>query len=298
MQKGTFMKIWHIAAAPIICGMLSACSGGTPQQTQNQQTQNQTQNQPEQTAKPKTESQTPTIKEPNPNWPTYRVATVNTYPPFATRDEIGLITGFDIDVIKLIAAKQSFNVEFVVHDWDDWESDLTNNEVDIWAAGITIKEKRKKIATYSNPYMSYRTALLTRDDETSAAINESTLANYKIGAENNSTSLEIAQSLNPNPDMVMGFRSNYLALTQLQQKGIDAVIGNNIVLANLTTSFPEYSYSLKPLSDEITQEKSLGFMVKKGRVDLATELNDGIDKIKVSGDFEKIHQKWFGYLVK
>ncbi len=228
--------------------------------------------------------------------PTYKVAMVDTYPPFATTDGYGNLIGIDVDIIKAIGKEQGFTPKFVTHPWKGWQKDLSSGQVDIWASGVTIKEKRKEVASYSNPYMTYSTAVLTRADQESTNISENTLQEYKIGAEDNSTSLEIAKTLNPDPSQVVGFISNFLAFSSLQRKEVDAIVGNNIVLANIANSFPEYKFNMQLLSDEVTPTKQLGFMVKKDRKDLVKELNEGLADIKENGELEKIQQKWLGDL--
>ncbi len=228
--------------------------------------------------------------------PTYKVAMVDTYPPFATTDGYGIMTGIDVDIIKAIGKEKGFTPKFVTRPWKGWQKDLTSGQIDIWASGVTIKEKRKKVASYTNPYMTYSTALLTRADQESTDISENTLQAYKVGAEDNSTSLEVAKSLNSNPDMVFGFLSNFIAFASLQRKEVDAIVGNNIVLANIANSFPEYKFNMQLLSDEVTPTKQLGFMVKKDRTDLVKELNEGLAEIKENGEFDKIQKKWLGDL--
>ncbi|MHB0879185.1 MAG: transporter substrate-binding domain-containing protein, partial [Anaerolineae bacterium] len=44
---------------------------------------------------------------------TVKVGTEAAYPPFENKDENGNIVGFDIDLLKAIAANQGFAVEFV-----------------------------------------------------------------------------------------------------------------------------------------------------------------------------------------
>ncbi len=267
-------------------GLVVGCTSGNSENT-NQHTD----------ASIKVEQQSATGNSPDSKpLPTYKVAMVDTYPPFATTDGYGIITGIDVDIIKAIGKEQGFTPEFINRPWGGWQNDLTSDQIDIWASGVTIKDKRKEVASYTDPYMTYSTAILTRDDEASIGISETTLHKYKVGAEDNSTSLEIAKKLNPDPDKVMGFLSNFLAFASLEQKKIDAVVGNNLVLANIANSFPEYQFNMQLLSSEVTPTKQLGFMVKKDRNDLVKELNEGLAEIKANGELDKIQKKWLGDL--
>ncbi len=229
--------------------------------------------------------------------PLHRIATMSTYPPFATKDEKGLLTGFDIDVLTAIAKNQGFRVEFVAHPWEDWKDDLTKKQgIDVWTAGIAIKDDRKQFVDFSNPYMDDNTAILLRDDKSSSMISESNINQYKVGVEAKSRAVDIAKRLVKNPKQIKEFPSNYVAFEALLQKKTDAIIGNEIVLAHMAQSFPEYKFKETALTS--LESKKLGFMVRKGDTKMLTELNEGLKAIKANGEFDKIKQKWFGNLVK
>ncbi len=207
--------------------------------------------------------------------PLHRVATISTYPPFATKDKNGVVTGFDIDVLKAIAKNQDFRVEFVAHPWEDWKDDLTKKEeIDVWTAGITIKDERKQFADFSNPYMSDNTAILVQDDKTSALISESNINQYTVGVEARSRAVDVANQLITDPDKIKEFPSNYVAFEGLLQKKIDAIIGNEMVLAHMTQSFPEYKFKETTLTS--LKSKQLGFMVRKGDTKMLKQINDGL----------------------
>ncbi len=269
----------------VMFGLLVACGDNPPETT-------------EQTTSPK--PQTEMVAEPNVDeskLPLHRVATMNTYPPFATKDEAGVLTGFDLDVLKAIAKNQDFRVEFVAHPWEDWKDDLTKKEeIDVWTAGITIKDERKEFADFSNPYMSDNTAILVRDDKTSAMISESNINQYTVGVEAKSRAVDVANQLILDPNKIKEFPSNYVAFEGLLQKKIDAIIGNEMVLAHMTQSFPEYKFKETALTS--LESKQLGFMVRKGDTKMLNQINEGLKAIKANGEFDKIKKKWFGDLVK
>ncbi len=229
------------------------------------------------------------------NLPVYRIATMSTYPPFATKDDKGVLTGFDIDVLNAIAKNRNFKAEFVAHPWEDWKTDLAKGQVDVWTAGIGIKEERKEFVDFSDPYMPDNTGLLTINDK----ISEENLSEYTVGVEAKSIAISVAKSLNVPDDKIKEYPSNFVAFEALIQNKVDAVIGNEVVLANMTGPFTkDFSFKLEPLKSSEKENKQLGFMVQKGDSKMATELNEGLKAIKANGEFDKIKQKWFGDLVK
>ncbi len=225
---------------------------------------------------------------------TYRIGTMDTYPPFATADANGLPDGFDIEIIEAIAKEQGFNVEFFAHPWDQWKTDLTKDKVDVWVAGIAIKDDRKEFATFSDPYMADPTTILIRDDEASKGITQENLKDYKVGAEKGSPAVAIAESLTGSVENIKAFDTNYHALEALLQKKIDAIVGNENALTYLSKSFPEYKFKAKTIESEANKNKQLGFMVQKDKPEVVAQLNEGLKVIKANGEFDKIKEKWFG----
>ncbi len=243
-----------------------------------------------------TNQPTKTAEKQTDNAVTYRIGTMDTYPPFATADSNGLPDGFDVDIIKAIAKEQGFNVEFFAHPWDQWKTDLSKDKVDVWVAGIAIKDDRKEFATFSDPYMADPTTILTRDDEASKGITQETLKDYKVAAEKGSPAVAIAESLTGNVENVKVFDTNYHALEALLQKKVDAIVGNENALTYLSKSFPEYKFKAKTIENEENKGKQLGFMVQKDKPEVVAQLNEGLKVIKANGEFDKIKEKWFGNL--
>ena len=84
----------------------------------------------------------------------YYVGTEPTFPPFEFLDEkTGEITGFDIDLIKAIAADQGFKVEIQNLGFDGLIPAVQSGNIDIIASGMTIREDRKENVDFSTAYI-------------------------------------------------------------------------------------------------------------------------------------------------
>jgi ABC-type amino acid transport substrate-binding protein len=87
--------------------------------------------------------------------PPVRVATDATFPPFEIVDENTLeLTGFDIELMRAIAAESNLNIEFVNMGFDSVVAGLAQCQYDVAIAAITITEERAEQMLFSDPYIN------------------------------------------------------------------------------------------------------------------------------------------------
>src|SRR5436190_12563693 len=76
--------------------------------------------------------------------PVIRVGTEGTYPPFSFHDpRIQELTGYDIEVIKAIAGKAGWKLEFVETQWDAIFPALDAKRIDVIANQVSVNDERK-----------------------------------------------------------------------------------------------------------------------------------------------------------
>ena len=81
-----------------------------------------------------------------------------------------------------------------------------------------------------------------------------------------------------------------LALLDLQNKRIDAVVIDAPVAKYMI--FQSF-HDLKTVGRRFTDEK-FGIALAQGSDDLLLEINKALKKIKETGEYDRIHEKWFG----
>jgi ABC-type amino acid transport substrate-binding protein len=92
-----------------------------------------------------------TISGPDP----VRIATDATFPPFEIVDEDTLeLTGFDIELMRAIAAESKINFEFVNIGFDPLVAGTAQCQYDAAIAAITITEERAEQMLFSEPYIN------------------------------------------------------------------------------------------------------------------------------------------------
>jgi polar amino acid transport system substrate-binding protein len=135
-------------------------------------------------AAPTTAATSPTAEATAPAAATkIRVATDATWPPFEVVDESSKeIVGFDIDLLKAIAAKEGLEVEFINVAFDPLLAGIAQCQYDAAISAMTITEDRKKEMLFSDPYFNAGQVVTVRADNTDITSKDN-LSGKKVGAQ-------------------------------------------------------------------------------------------------------------------
>ncbi|WP_047390772.1 basic amino acid ABC transporter substrate-binding protein [Chitinibacter sp. ZOR0017] len=222
---------------------------------------------------------------------TYQVGTDAAYAPFESQNEKKEIVGFDIEVLKAIAAKGGFQVKFINTPWEGIFASLNNGDRDIVISAVTITPERKQTMDFSEPYFEAKQLIAVNN---SSKINKlADLKGKKIGVQTGTTGDEAAQKLlgktSPN---IKRFESTPLAIQELQSGGVDAVIADNGVVVNFIAN--NGKGKLRTIDDASFAKEYYGIAVKKGNKALLEQINKGLAAIKADGTYDKIYKQYFG----
>ena len=84
------------------------------------------------------------------------VGVEGTYYPFTYHDETtNELTGFDIEIAKIVAQGLGVEVEFVESDWDSLLVALDTKKVDTVINDVTATDDRRLKYDFTNPYFYY-----------------------------------------------------------------------------------------------------------------------------------------------
>lgn len=221
----------------------------------------------------------------------YQVGTDAAYAPFESVNEKKEVVGFDIDVMNAVAAKAGLQVKFINTPWEGIFATLANGERDIVISAVTITPERKQTMDFSDPYFEAKQLIAVGASSKITKFDE--LKSKKIGVQTGTTGDEVAQKLlgktNPN---IKRFESTPLALKELLNGGVDAVIADNGVVINFIAN--NKGSKLKTIDDASFAKEYYGIAVKKGNKELLAKLNKALAEIKADGSYDKIHKKYFG----
>ena len=211
-----------------------------------------------------------------------------TYRPFAYESPTKEIVGYDIDIIKAIAQKSGLQIKIVNTPWTGIFAALNNGDVDLVISGVTINEKRKQSYDFTTPYFEARQLIGVHKDSNVNGLKD--LAGKKVAVVTGSTGDDIASREfgKTSPD-IKRFESTPGAIAELANSGVDAVIGDNGVIAFRVQEHKQ----LKTVSDPNFPKEYFGIVVKQGNKALLDKLNSGLAAIKADGTYAKIYKTWF-----
>lgn len=116
---------------------------------------------------------------------TYKVASNMYFAPFESVDQDGQPVGFDIDLIRAIAAEMGFAVELMNTDWNGIIASLTSGASDMIISAMTITEERKEEVTFSEPYFEATQYVVVREDSEISTLDD--LIGKTVGVQINTT---------------------------------------------------------------------------------------------------------------
>ena len=221
----------------------------------------------------------------------YVVGTDAAYAPFESQNEKGEIVGFDIDVVKAIAAKAGIEVKFVNTPWEGIFNALNQGDRDLLVSAVTITDERKQTMDFSAPYFDAQQLIAVKGTSKVAKFDD--LKKLKVGVQTGTTGDEAVSKLQGKTSAnIKRFESTPLALKELEAGGVDAVVADNGVVIHYVNN--NAGSKFKTVADASFTPEQYGLPVKKGNTELLEKLNKGLAGIKADGSYDKIYAQYFG----
>ena len=195
--------------------------------------------------------------------------------------------GFDIDLIKAVAAKMNYRVEIYDYDFDDLIDELNKKEVDVIIAAITVTDERKAQISFSNPYFSSGLAIVAGANSRINSLAD--LEGKTIFVEKGTTGADIAKTVKG--ANVLEFDSLNDKFSIIKHWNAAALITDRPVIEYALSSDKSID-GLKVVGKNLTHEE-YGIGLRKADTKLQQEINAALKNLKNSGEYDKIYDKWF-----
>ncbi len=222
---------------------------------------------------------------------TYQVATDAAYAPFESLNNKKEVVGFSVDVLEAIAKKSGMKIKFINTPWEGIFATLSTGDRDMVISSVTITPERKQSMDFSDPYFEAKQLIAVGKNSKVSKFTD--LKTLKVGVQTGTTGDEVIQKLqgktSPN---IKRFESTPLAIKELENGGVDAVVADNGVVVNFVANNP--NSKLKMIDDATFAKEYYGIAVKKGNKALLEQTNKGLAAIKADGTYDKIYNKYFG----
>jgi polar amino acid transport system substrate-binding protein len=224
-----------------------------------------------------------------------RFITDSDYPPFHYFDEVGALTGFNVDLAKAICEALEVQCEVKDVDWAEIYPTLDRGEADAAIASIRISAESLEKADFSFRYYATPARFVAQKTNELKDISPDSLEGKKVGvAKGTGHEAYLKQFF---PDVaVAAFDSVEDAEKALKGGAIDFVFGDGIGLTfwiNGVTSEGCCEFRGGPYLDAKFFGEGVGIAVKKGNRQLAEILNYGLEQVHASGRYEELFLRYF-----
>ncbi len=221
----------------------------------------------------------------------YVVGTDAAYAPFESQNEKGEIVGFDIDVVRAVAAKAGFEVKFVNTPWEGIFNALAQGDRDIVVSSVTITPERRQTMDFSAPYFDAVQYIVVKEDSKVGAFAD--LKPLKVGVQTGTTGDEVVSKLQGKASTaIKRFESTPLALKELEAGGVDAVVADNGVVTHYVANNPGGRF--RTVTDAAFVPEQYGIAVRKGNAELLAKIDQGLAAIRADGTYDRIFTQYFG----
>lgn len=221
---------------------------------------------------------------------TIRVVTAAEYAPFEYMDK-GDVVGFDIDLVNAVAQEAGYKVIIEHVGWDPIFVEIEEKRADFSASAITINDDREQSYDFASPYFLSTNMIMVKegsDIKTAADLKEK-----KIAVQNGTTGQEAVEKLlSANHPNIKKFESIPLAIMELKNGGVDAVVADNTVVEEYVKNNPKDK--LVVVEDEKAfAVEYFGFLFPKGSK-LTAEIDVALKTVIENGTYAKLYKEWFG----
>lgn len=208
------------------------------------------------------------------------------------RDPItGEINGFDVDIAAEVARDifgSPLQLEYRILSSAERISALQEQKVDIVVKTMSITCQRRTEVNFSTVYLTaHQRILIPRD---SAIMDASGLSGKRVCAARGTTSLDRVREITP-PATVVAVINWADCLVALQQRQVDAISTDDVILAGLISQDPYLS-----IVGPYMTEEPYGIGVNLGNPGLVRVVNATLERIRRDGTWTRLWQKWFSAL--
>jgi len=233
---------------------------------------------------------------------TYIVGTCADYPPFEWIDSNSNYVGLDMDLMRVIAVREGYKIEFRDIGYDSLIPALKAGKIDIEAAAVNITSKRAKIVDFTDAYWKADQPIMVKKDS-DLNIVTALSQDHKVGAQRGTTQADWIQNnlLDKGVKVKLElYETNDSGVMDLVNGRIDAFICDAPEAKVFTENNP-----LKMVGVIYTGEEGyMGFAVQKGDPkkllpllnkglkEVEGEIKDNLVKAYFAGDLKNIDKAY------
>jgi L-cystine transport system substrate-binding protein len=221
------------------------------------------------------------------------VATSGNLPPNTFVDERNQLTGYDIEVCRLIEKAVAIPMTFERLDWKGILPGLQTGRFDLVCSNVNITDERKQVFDYSIPYSRAAVIPLVRSG-VERIKNFKDLAGHNVGAISGGMDGEIpAREIEKQFGSFKSFKGypGYAEMFADMRAGrLDVIVAPDLAAGDYLKKFPGEA----AFAGEAYQVRFVGIPLQKGSAELKAIVDDTIRKARTDGTLDGLAQKFFG----
>lgn len=215
------------------------------------------------------------------------VATDTAFVPFEFKQG-NTYTGFDVDLWAAIAKQLHLKYKLQPMDFNGIIPGLQTRNIDVALAGITIRDDRKQVIDFSDPYYESGLSILVNNSNTDIK-SAADLAGKTVAVKTGTATVDYMQKNVPSAKLKL-FPNIDNAYLELATGRVDAAVHD-------TPNVQYYANTAgKDRVKVVGNVKSgdfYGIAFPKGSP-LVKEVNKALADLKANGEYDAIYAKWFG----
>lgn len=216
------------------------------------------------------------------------IATEGNWKPWTYHDESDQLTGFDVEIGRLIAEKLGVEADFQEVTWESILAGVDQNRFDIACNGVGYTEERAEKFTFSDPYVYTEAVLVVRKDNTDILSLED-LKGRKTSNSPNSTYAMKAEEYGATVDYVDTLGETMM---MLEQGRVDATINAKGSVEDYLKEHPDANIKVVLTFPG----EPVCYPVRKGpeTETLIAEVNKILAEAREDGTLSALSVKYFG----
>jgi ABC-type amino acid transport substrate-binding protein len=228
---------------------------------------------------------------------TVKVGTMGTYEPFTYQDADGKLTGYDIEVLRLVEkADPTLKFDFITGPWDSLFPGLDADKFQLLANQIVSNPDREaKYLLTDNTYSVCVSQLIVKKGRTDIkSLND--LKGKKIGTTVGDSFTRLLEDWNGQNgkilDIVYYEEDITTVLQDIANGRIDATLNDPIMAAEKAKA---QKLEVEPVGDRVAEQPT-HFIFKKddAGAKLKEKVDNALSKLKADGSLSKLSIDWFG----
>ena len=218
-----------------------------------------------------------------------RIAVEGTYPPFNFKDPAsGHLTGYDVEVARLVAARLKLKPQFVFAEWSAVLPAVSTGKVDAAISQVIITPEREAAYDFSVPYTYSRFQLIVRKNERANYRSLADLKGHKLGVRQGSVFEQLAREV-PGIE-IRRYPAVPENLQDLAFGRIDASLDDSLMV-NYLLKHSQLPIKAGPKVGEVVR---IGVAFRKGSPQFKAAVDKVLGEARADGTLRRLSLKWFG----